>query len=120
MDRVPLSEVQEKTVTKTEAPEQVGNQVVDKTIDEMRDMRMLSLLFGYDGESFDGNLSKAMAIWDWATSDGSQGPDAYMRVKEALRGMSGTKGELINKAYVWTSLQGNIDNLKKEQSVLEE
>lgn len=119
MDRVPLSEVQEKTTT-VEAPETLGNQVVDKTISEMRDMRMLSLLFGFDGDNFDGNLSKAMAIWDWATSDGSQGPDAYMRVKEALRGMSGTKGELINKAYVWTSLQGNIDNLKKEQSVLEE
>lgn len=119
MDRVPISEVQESEQVK-EAPETVGSQPVDTTVEEMRDMRNLSLLFGFDGDNFEGNLGKAMSVWDWATRNSADSTEALLKIKDIIRNTGGTKKELLSKVYVWTSLQGQIESLQREQSVLEE
>jgi hypothetical protein len=120
-DRVPLSEVQD-SVSKVEAPAVVGSSPIDETIGEMRSMRNLSLMMGFDGDGFDGNFEKALAVYEWAKKGTDSDADALLRIKEAIKitGSQERGKTLLGKIHLWTTLQDNIVDLRKQQSVLEE
>jgi len=120
MDRVPLEA--DKVENTEHTYDQIGSSTVTETIEETRDFRDLSLMFGFDGEGFEGNMDKALAIYEWAQSHTETSEDALLLVKGAMK-MLGTneKGKtLLKRMFVWTSLEDSIESLRKRQKALSE
>lgn len=99
---------------------EVGSQTVEETIQEMRDKKSLSLMFGFEGDDFDGAEEKAANIWDWVKSRYPDSNEALAFTKSIIKmlGASEVKKPLVTKVYQWVNLQNSIDDLKDRQDLL--
>lgn len=123
MDRVKLSELQQKFETMAENTWGEGGSmpIPNMTIDDMQAMKEMGLILGFDGEDFDGEGAKAQELYEWA-KEGRSAEDALLVIKNAItRTGDNTRGKsLLKKVHLWASLQDSIVSLRKRQEALED
>ncbi len=122
MDRVPLEQVTEKDESKNEVREgSKGDVGDDKGITEMRDMKALQTILGFEN-GFDGLGDKAMELYNWAKGvTKADGPQNILMIKNIIQstGMKEKGKELLIKIHRWAMLQTDIKRIRMYQSTLE-
>ena len=118
-DRKPLVEVIDKSPAKNEPVSSNLQQLTDNTtIQEMKDLKQMSIMFGFDGNGFDGYGQKAEEIYQWLKKDGIE-PMERLNYLINVMGDKSTKGNLISRVHQWVKLQSNIVKLESDKRSLE-
>jgi hypothetical protein len=110
-DRVPLSQVETLDHPDKNAVQDTNpgfNAAPTTGIDELKEMKDLSLMLGYDGDGFDGDYEKAMKIYEWGKqmAQFSDLKNPLLEIKNFTRamGINSTKKALLNKLYLLTMM----------------
>lgn len=97
-----------ESVESQAAPEPGVGSPSNSGISEMKDMRDLSLMLGYDGEGFDGDYAKAMKVYNWGKEMAkfSEFKNPLIEIKNFTRamGINSTKKALLHKLYLLTMM----------------
>lgn len=117
MDRVPLDKAQDKPISAREDAWAKDSSVgIGATIEEIRDMRTMSFMFGL-AEGFGENLDKAKYMYEWGKGLGKKPLDTIKSVIKKT-GFQETGNLLLKKVYQWVRLQENINDNKIQQELL--
>lgn len=123
LDRVPLSQLVQKEAeieglgVKKDVPEPARtDSAVAEPLSELKDMKALRVMFGFDGLGFDGHGEKAQRIYEWAKNKTGLkgGPQVLYAVKKLITklGISEIKGTLLTKLAQYVVLDSQIEDLK--------
>lgn len=120
-DRVPLEQVIDKEPEVEQLVDKREQTTTDKTIDEMKDLNMLSMMLGFD-KGFDGAGQTAESIYAWAKSMTGElgGPRVLQHIKNTLRLMGATdKGKpMLRKLAMYTTLDTRQKDLQTQKENL--
>jgi len=122
IDRVPLSEAITEEIVESSAPAAVGPEVSQQsTLDEMRDMGVLSSMLGFV-HGFEGMNNDADLIMRWAREKTGEfsGTKLLSFIKDTIKGMGTTeKGKsLLTKLRLYSALDTRQSDLQKQKDLL--
>ena len=121
MDRVPLSQAIDKPQETTPLVDSGLELSKASTIDEMRDMGLLSSMLGFV-HGFEGMNQNATDIIQWAREKTGKfsGPEVLGLIKETIRGMGTTeKGKsLLTKLHLFARLDTRQSDIQKQKALL--
>lgn len=120
-DRVPLEQAIDKDPEPEVRVDKREEVSVDETIDEMRDLKMLSVMMGFE-KGFDGVGEQAEALYAWAkTATGELGGGKVLQhVKNVVRELGLTERgiPLMRKLSMYATLDTRQRDLQTQKNNL--